>query len=474
MANKLKTLKIISAFIIAVSILNVGCERDLSDDAEFATFPTDGAVFIDAFSSGLDYFPFVNDGADPEAFSVDTDEVFSGTSSMRFDVPNFGNGFVGAAFNTTGPRDLTGYNALTFYAKASQGATLDAIGFGINGANGSRHQVTLNGLQISTSWQKYVIPIPDPSKLFNETGLFWLAEGASFPGDEGGYTFWLDEVQFENLGTIAQPQPAIFNGEDIAQQGFLGSTVTVSGLTQTYNLDTGENRTVTAAYGYFDFESSAPEVASVDEFGVVTIRDDGMATITAEIAGVEADGSLTLTIDGAFDSSPTPPSRDAADVISIFSDAYTNVNALNFAAFNNQDIQINVQNFNNNSIATYENLQFVGLSWDGTVDVSGMDFLHIDAKMLSAGSSFIVELIDFGPDNVDNGFAGSDGTAGGFDATSQVVQDQWVSIDIPINGFTLETGGGGSGSPNLNNIGYVVLVSNSGAFIVDNIYFYRN
>ena len=93
-AIKNKRFKVISAFIIAVSFLYVGCERDLSEDAVFATFPTDGSVFIDAFSSGLDYFPFVDAGADPEAFSVDTDEVFSGTQSMRFDVPSFGNGFV--------------------------------------------------------------------------------------------------------------------------------------------------------------------------------------------------------------------------------------------------------------------------------------------------------------------------------------------------------------------------------------------
>ena len=34
----------------------LGCERELSDDAVFATFPKNGDVFIDAFSAGLDYF----------------------------------------------------------------------------------------------------------------------------------------------------------------------------------------------------------------------------------------------------------------------------------------------------------------------------------------------------------------------------------------------------------------------------------
>ena len=51
---------------------------------------------------------------------------------MRFDVPAFGDGFLGAAFNTTVNRDLSGFDALTFYAKASQAATIDALGFGIS------------------------------------------------------------------------------------------------------------------------------------------------------------------------------------------------------------------------------------------------------------------------------------------------------------------------------------------------------
>jgi hypothetical protein len=35
-----------------------------------------------------------------------------------------------------------------------------------------------------------------------ERGLFWYAEGAE---NGKGYTFWIDELKFEKLGTIAQP-----------------------------------------------------------------------------------------------------------------------------------------------------------------------------------------------------------------------------------------------------------------------------
>ena len=85
--NIVSKITVLATMFIAFAI--VSCERDLSDDAIFATFPPNGDVFIDSFSAGLDYFPFVGDGADEFAFSVENDDVFSGTAAMRFDVPTF-------------------------------------------------------------------------------------------------------------------------------------------------------------------------------------------------------------------------------------------------------------------------------------------------------------------------------------------------------------------------------------------------
>ena len=83
-------------FIFTVSS---SCERGLSDDIDFATFPSTSEVFIDGFSGGLQYFPFF--GSKLNAFTVDTNEKYAGTASMRFDVPNVGDpegAFAGAIF----------------------------------------------------------------------------------------------------------------------------------------------------------------------------------------------------------------------------------------------------------------------------------------------------------------------------------------------------------------------------------------
>jgi hypothetical protein len=52
--------------------------------------------------------------------------------------------------------------------------------------------------------------------------MFWYAEG---PENGNGYTFWIDELKYEKLGTVAQQDQLFFNGVDKQEASFLGSTV---------------------------------------------------------------------------------------------------------------------------------------------------------------------------------------------------------------------------------------------------------
>ncbi len=476
-------LKTICSLILVMIVLS-GCDRDLSDEAVFATFPNTADIFTDSPVSLTDRFFISFDpalGANTEAFGTDDDVAYEGNSSIRIDVPspNDPNGnFVGGIFLDRGEgRDLTGYTALSFWARSSITATIGLVGFGTDFEE-DKFTVERPNIQLSTDWRKYIVPIPDPSKLVQESGMFVFSAGGldiidSVPnGNEIGYTFWIDELRFENLGTIAQLRPAIFSGEDFIEQGFVGSTRLITDLGATFNAPTGENITVVPAPGYFDFSSSNTNVAFVNELGLIQIVGEGTTTITGQLNGVSAEGSLSLEVLGSFVGAETPPERDPSDVISIFSDAYTNVNNLNFAAFNDQNVQIETQNFNGDQIVTYDNLSFVGLGWDGTEDVSGMTHLHVDVQLSSSANPvFTVQLIDFGANNADGG---GDDTGGGFTIpSSELIEGAWVGIDIPINAFTEATAGGFAGSPNLNNIARVALVSNGNSFVIDNIYFYR-
>jgi hypothetical protein len=465
----MKTNRLILAVLIGCVIIFLpSCERGFSEDVEFATLPKNPDVFIDGFSSGLQYLPFA--GSKFDAFSVDRQTKYSGTSSMRFDVPNVGDptgAYAGAIFPDYGGRNLSGYDALTFWAKASQGATINEIGFG-NDFGENKFLVSLKNMRISTNWVKYTIALPDPSRLTGEKGLFWYAEG---PENGNGYSIWFDEIKYEKTGTVAHPRPAIQNGENQLTTGFIGTNVPLSGLTQTFNLGNGQDQTVNVAPSYFTFSSSNTDVARVNQNGVVSIIGTGTAVITAELAGVKAKGSLTIASQGAFVPAPTP-SRNPANVISVFSNSYTNVpvdfyNGY-FAPFQTTlggaDITINGDN-----IIQYTNLNFVATQFTNpTVNASQMTHLHVDIQIkepVDPNDFISVELVDFGPDAT---FAGGDDKSGRVRfASTSLSSNKWISLDIPLSSFV--------GLTNRNNLAQLFFISDAtiSTILVDNMYFFK-
>ncbi len=476
--NAIRTL-----LLITIYCLNVQCTRDIADDALLSKNVNTAEIFTDSpIGMGTNfYFPYGKDANNPigsnvYAWSVDQTVSYKGTSSMRFDVPfaSDPNGnYAGGILRIDGAgRDLSGFDAITFWAKASQGVTVGQIGFGED-FYPDKYITTLLNINIGTNWTKIIIPIPDASKLINEKGMLRYAAGTQNTNGFG-YTFWIDELKFEKLGTIGQPRPKIMNGINVVQQSYVSSEITLTGLTQTHNMPSGQDQTVTASPSFFKFVSSNNAVAKVNELGVVTLIGIGTATITASLNNVQAIGSLLINAGAAFVNAPNPV-LPQTNVISIFSDFYSSVTNFNpgFFAGNNTGI-ISIPVFGNNKHLNYQSIDFVGLAWNSSVNVSNKTMLHLDIQLKSnVGANLKVELIDFGLDNIDNGIGANNGTAGGFNVSSQLVKDNWVSINIPLNAFTLPTGGGGTGSPNKSNIGYVVFVSNNNAaFLVDNIYFY--
>ena len=174
----------ITLLLSLLLVVTIGCERALSEDVVLATYSPSPDVYIDGFSSGLEYYPYLN--SKYEAFSVDTEEKYKGSSSMRFDVPVEGDpagAYAGAIFrDDNGGRNLTQYDALTFWAKATQSAKINDIGFGQDfGEN--KFEVSKRGLQLTTNWVKYVIPIPDASRLIKKKECFGMQKAQKMEKD---------------------------------------------------------------------------------------------------------------------------------------------------------------------------------------------------------------------------------------------------------------------------------------------------
>lgn len=467
--KNLKLIQLIKTLCLSVvAIVLVNCERDFPETPTVSTFPKTAEVFIDTFSAGLGYGAF--GGSKFTAFTVDTSVKYQGTASMRFDVPSVGDpegAYAGGVFIDGSGRNLTDYNALTFYIKGSQAATLNEVGFGTDfGLN--KYNVIMSNVSIGTNWRKVTIPIPDASKLIQEKGMFWYSEG---PENGLGYTFWIDDVKYEKLGTIAQPMPKILNGTATTEQTFIGSTITLSGLTQTFNMANGLNQTVAVAPSYFTFSSSNTSVASVDSLGKIAVTSGGTAVITAKLNGVTAAGSLTLNSLGVFTPAPTP-TQNAANVIAIFSDAYTNVPVEYYngyyAPYQTTQGQADI-NVNGNRVIKYSQFNFVGIQFaQPTINATDMTHVHIDVKVQNTTglrNSFKLALNDFGSDGAFGG-----GNDSGFQVTivnSNLPTGNWVSIDLPLSSFT--------GLASRTNLAQIILESATGItdLLVDNIYFYK-
>lgn len=468
--------------LIAVTQVLMSCD----DESPFTdtvvvqdTSSTDGYIFKDV-SVGLGtsfYFPFIADTDNPvgsklDAFSVDESVSYSGNASIRLDVPNANDpegNYAGGIFVIDGEgRDLTGYDALTFWAKGSQGARIAHIGFGEDfGEN--KYRAVRQNIDISTFWVKYIIPIPDPSKLLEERGMFTYAAAASATGF--GFTFWIDELRFEKLGTITQPKPEIFDGQVISERSFIDFNIPINGLSQTFTLSNGVEQAVASAPAYFTFNSSNPQAATVSEAGVISLVGSGNAKITASLAGVEAQGSITIDVDGVFTTAPDPI-RDASNVISIFSDSFNNVPVDFFNGFwepYQTTESTNVIAYGNNMLS-YSKFNFVGNQFaNPTADASDMTYLHLNMLIpndIPDDLDFLVTVVDFGADGVDGG--GDDTREQLFFYADDFEADTWATLEAPL---TL--------SPR-NNLGLIIYeninnptTSSIDNLFLDNIYFYK-
>lgn len=450
-----------------ILMLSFSCSRDI-DELELATFPTTAEVFIDDFSAGLNYAAF--GGSKATAFNVVEDEGYNNSVGMRFDVPDAddpGGGFAAGIFFTDTGRNLTGYDALTFWAKATESVSINELGFGFT-FQSETYRSSIREVAVSTAWKKYYIPIADASQLTEENGMFYYVDN---PDNEAGYTFWIDEVRFEKLGTLARPRVSILDGQDQTVPAETGNQISIDGFSFAANLPTGIDQTVTITPAYLTFSSSNSGVATVDGTGKVTVLDAGTTVISATMGDLEASGSLTVESTGDPLLPPTPaptPVISQDSVISMFSNAYEDVTVdtwnpfWEFSTAEVEDVKIG-----QDDLKRYRNLNFVGiLTESAPIDATEMTHFHIDIwtpDPTAPPAAFKVLLVDYG---ADGNFDGGDDSSFELSFTSPTLATgSWVSLDIPLADF--------AGLVNRGHLAQLVLSGDLPNLFVDNVYFYQ-
>ncbi|RUT71843.1 hypothetical protein D0817_03935 [Flavobacterium cupreum] len=161
-------------------------------------------------------------------------------------------------------------------------------------------------------------------------------------------------------------------------------------------------------------------------------------------------------------SAPAPPNRQAGDVISIYGSKYTNVAGTNYFPDWGQAGQGSSWgefDLNGDKMLNYIKLSYQGIALaDNTsIDVSGMDFIHLDvwtADVQKLETSLISKTAANGERPV----------------TRDLVANQWTSIDIPVSAFTSQTGFTVADIYQLKLVGTPWA---AGTVFIDNIYFYK-
>jgi len=473
MTNKRSNLSKFSFWnALILMLIFCSCERDISNEATLATYPKTAEVFTDNFvGMGTDFIKFYG-GSNFQSFLIDRTQGYESNASIRLNVPNASNtngNYAGGIFVIDGSgRDLTDFNALTFWVKASRGVSIDQVGFGEDfGEN--KFMASLVNVNVDTGWSKVIIPFPDASKLTNERGLFRYAAGTQSTSGVA-YTLWIDEIKFEKIEAITNPQRAIQNGNNATINTYVGITSKVMGIQTIFNMPDITNLPVVTAPGYFSFTSSNPAVATVDAAGTVRSLSSGITVITATYNGVQVAGSLTVNCYGAYPHAPTP-TRPSSNVISIFSNAYANrpVNYFNgywqpWQTTLSEDFTVNGDN-----VLHYTIFNFVGIDYSSpTINATAMTHVHADfyfPNPIVAGRQLRVLVLDFGPNGVAGG--GDDTRHSTTFTAPTIVSQNWVPIDIPFSAMT--------GLASRANLGQIIFEGGDGSSLyVDNIYFYNN
>ncbi len=223
--------------------------------------------------------------------------------------------------------------------------------------------------------------------------------------------------------------------------------------------------------GAFSYISTNTSVATVSGDSI-TLVGVGYTHIKATQAAAGAYGagtiSTTLTVATGLATTPSTaaptPTKLAANVISMYSNAYTNkVPDTWSAGWDQADVMDTI--IQSNDTKKYANLVFAGIEFTNPatnmIDATNAQFFHIDIWTPNA-TNFKVKLVDFGANAV---YGGGDDKEHEYTCTTPTLSS-WVSYDLPLADFTSLT--------TRAHLAQLLFISSGSTVYVDNVFFWAN
>lgn len=194
--------------------------------------------------------------------------------------------------------------------------------------------------------------------------------------------------------------------------------------------------------------------------GLSSATEYTFSVIAKDVAGNAAANNpieitaTTTTLAEPTTAAPTPPTFAAGKVISIFSDAYTNVAGTNLNPNWGQNTVVSTIQIESNNTLKYTNLNYQGTEFGSDVNAVTMNYLHVDVWTPNETSL--------------NFYLISRTTGEKFISLTPLNLNGWNSYDIPLTDFT-------SQSLSVGDLFQFKIVGSGGKIIyLDNMYFYNN
>jgi len=307
---------------------------------------------------------------------------------------------------------------------------------------------------VSGSWQSLDIPV------VGLTGNLSNVIQFKFDGGSGG-TIYLDNLYFWKTPVAAGSDATLsdLKVDGTTVNGFASNiitytkgipygTVAVPQITLAPTTDAGATRVITQA-------TAVPGNATV--------------VVTSQNGNVTKTYTVSYFFTGPSSPAPTPPNRNSFDVISLFSNAYSNITIDTWSApWDNSDYEDLQIAGNDTKKITFGN--FIGVDFSGAghhQDLSTMTRFHMDFYTENPnliGKVFNTKISQWGGTAAEVSAAElniNDGTS------PAVISGSWVSIDVPMNIPPW------SNNITRNDIAQFLITSNLDVVYVDNIYFYK-
>lgn len=419
------------------------------------TAPTNDAV--DVISVYGDTYTNVATNYDPnwgQSGHMQVNSNFNpGTGQFLLAYPNFN--YQGTELTTQDASQME-FLHVDIWTSANPGAT-DIQVTPVN--NGSGVGETLVSIAYTSgSWTSVDIP----KSAF--TGMTWdsvfqMKFAANGPGSTVPVDIYLDNVYFWKNPTAPGSDASLstleIDGSSLA--GF------ASGITN-YTVELTPGTTVVPQ---ITSATTTDPAASTNITQAPAIPGDATVVVTSQNGTVMETYTVSFIIAGPTSAAPSPPNRPAADVISLFSNVYTNTTIETWNASFDDSTSEDVVAFGDDiKKITFTN--FIGVEFiNNRIDASGMTHFHMDFWIDNTdlvGKVFNSKFSQWGGTNAEVSAMELNINGG---TNPALATGTWVSIDVEI---------AANFSNNLtrDDLAQFLITSNLGVVYVDNIYFHKN